>query len=165
MVAREFYSGREIRSWRDDLLKRTAAPFDTGPDSLFVAYFASAELGCFGQLGWRLPSNVLDLYAEWRVLTNGLSNVFGNGLLGVLAAYGLAHIGTAEKESMRALILEHTDWSSSEREEILQYCASDVEALTALLPKMMPVIDLPRALLRGRYMAVVSRIESNGVPI
>ena len=30
---------------------------------------------------------------------------------------------------------------------------------------MLPTIDLPRALLRGRYMSAVARIERNGVPI
>ena len=30
---------------------------------------------------------------------------------------------------------------------------------------MLPAIDLPRALLRGRYMAAVSAMEWNGVPI
>jgi DNA polymerase I len=30
---------------------------------------------------------------------------------------------------------------------------------------MVPLIDLPRALLRGRYTAAVARMERNGVPI
>ncbi len=37
--------------------------------------------------------------------------------------------------------------------------------MARLLPAMLPQIDLPRALLRGRYMAAAARIESNGVPI
>jgi DNA polymerase I len=40
-----------------------------------------------------------------------------------------------------------------------------VYALERLLPAMLPKIDLPRALLRGRYMAAVSAMERNGVPI
>src|SRR5262249_20128615 len=34
-----------------------------------------------------------------------------------------------------------------------------------LLPAMLPEIDLPRALLRGRYMAAAARMEWTGVPI
>src|SRR5262249_43127172 len=34
-----------------------------------------------------------------------------------------------------------------------------------LLPAMLPTIDLPRALLRGRYMAAAARMEWTGVPI
>jgi hypothetical protein len=30
---------------------------------------------------------------------------------------------------------------------------------------MLPKVDLPRALLRGRYMSAVARMERNGVPI
>ena len=41
-------------------------PYPTGPGSLFVAYYASAELGCHLALGWPLPARVLDLYAEFK---------------------------------------------------------------------------------------------------
>ena len=56
-------------------------------------------------------------------------------------------------------------WTDAERAQILDYCESDVAALTRLLPVMVPSIDLPRALLRGRYMAAAARMERNGVPI
>ena len=56
-------------------------------------------------------------------------------------------------------------WSESERHAILDYCQSDVDALAQLLPAMLPHIDLPRALLRGRYMAAEARMEFAGVPI
>ena len=82
-----------------------------------------------------------------------------------LGPRGLAHIATGEREAMRQLILEHTTWSDSEQAEILEYCSSDVDALAALLPRMVPTVDLPQALLRGRYMAAVSKMERAGVPI
>ena len=40
-----------------------------------------------------------------------------------------------------------------------------MSALQRLLPAMLPQIDLPRALLRGRYMAAAAAMEHNGVPI
>src|SRR4029077_15354097 len=49
--------------------------------------------------------------------------------------------------------------------EILDYCESDVVALKRLLTAMLPNIDLPRALLRGRYIAAASAMEHAGVPI
>ena len=67
MVARELHSHRELCLWRDDLVRLDRAPFDIGPDALLVAYSAAAELGCFLALGWPLPVNVLDLFAEHRV--------------------------------------------------------------------------------------------------
>ena len=50
-------------------------------------------------------------------------------------------------------------------EQILDYCARDVRALEQLLPVMEPKIDLPRALLRGRYMAAAAAMEWNRTPI
>jgi hypothetical protein len=47
----------------------------------------------------------------------------------------------------------------------LNYCAGDVAALERLLPAMLPGIDLPRALLRGRYMAAAAAMEHAGTPI
>ena len=56
-------------------------------------------------------------------------------------------------------------WSRGEMRDILEYCQSDVDALRRLLPAMLPRIDLPRALYRGRSMAAVASIERNGTPV
>src|SRR4051812_40340720 len=73
MVAVELRSGRTIKMRRHELYRcRGRPPFDIGPETLFVAYYASAELGCFLALDWGLPVAVVDLFAEFRVLTNGL---------------------------------------------------------------------------------------------
>src|SRR5262245_61482625 len=99
MVVRDAVTGRTTRYWRDDLVSMSRAPFETGVDAVMVAYAAQAELGCFLALGWKLPVNVLDLYAEYRVETNGRG--FHASLLSALATYGLAHINAGEKEAMR----------------------------------------------------------------
>ena len=163
LVAWELNSGRKMRLWRDEF--GTAPPYSTGPDALFVAYYASAEIGCHLALGWPVPERVLDLYVEFRNHTNGLPTISGAGLLGALAQYGLDGIGAGEKDEMRDLILRGGPWAETERTDILTYCESDVASLARLLPAMLPRIDLPRALLRGRYMAAVARMEYNGVPI
>jgi hypothetical protein len=165
LVAREFRSGRTLRLWQNDLRRRREPPYPTGPDALFVAYFASAELGCHLALGWPLPARVLDLYAEFRNRTNGLPLPHGAGLLGALAWFGLDALAAAEKQSMRELALRGGPWTAAEREALLDYCESDVSALARLLPAMLPEIDLERALNRGRYMRAVARMEHAGVPI
>lgn len=103
MVACELNSGQKIQLWRDELLVLKKAPFDTGPDAVLVAYYSSAELGCFLELGWPLPVNAIDLFTEHRVETNGQKLPCGNGLLGALAVRGLAHIDVGEKEAMRRI--------------------------------------------------------------
>src|SRR4051812_5270843 len=163
LVARELRSGREIRLWRDQL--GPTPPYPTGPDALLVAYYASAEIGCHLALGWPVPERVLDLFTEFRNRTNGLPTPSGSGLLGALAYHGLDGIGAVEKEEMRALVMGGGPWSAAERADILDYCAGDVRALAGLLPAMLPDIDLPRALLRGRYMVAAARMEHAGVPV
>ena len=163
MCARELKSGREIHLWRDDLLKLRQAPFDVGPNSVLVAYSASAELSCFLELGWPLPANVIDLFAEHRVDTNGVKLPCGNSLVGALAIRGLAHIDSGEKEDMRRLIMDQSAWSPAEQRGIIDYCMSDVDGLAALLPIM--AIEVPFALLRGRYGTAVARMERHGIPI
>ena len=166
MVAQELIGGRQIRMWRDELLALRKAPFDTGGDVAFVAYYASADLGCFLELGWPLPVNVIDLFAEHRVETNGQKLlVDGNRLPHALALRGLAYIDVSEKDAMIQLIIGQREWSEEEKCKILDYCAKDVVALIALLPVMAPTIDWPRAKLRGRYMVAVARMERAGIPI
>ena len=55
----------------------------------------------------------------------------------------------------------------TEREQValLDYCQSDVDALPKLLDKMIGQIDVPRSLLRGRYMRAIATMEHTGVPI
>jgi DNA polymerase-1 len=163
LVARELRSGHQFRFWRDQL--GSAPPYATGSNVLFVAFYASAELGCYHALGWRMPERVLDLFTEFRNHTNGLSTPAGASLLGALAYFGLDSVGASEKDAMRALIVHGGPWSDDERRAILNYCSEDVAALERLLSAMLPHIDLPRALLRGRYMAAAAAMEFNGTPI
>lgn len=164
-VARELRSGQLIRLWHDDLRAMREPPFSTGPDNLFVAYYASAELGCFQALGWPMPVRVLDLYCEFKCHTSGLKVPCGYGLLGAMAAFGCNSIDASEKDTMRQLVLRGEPYTADERRAILDYCQTDVDALAKLLPAMIGDIDLPRALLRGRYMTAVARMEWRGVPI
>jgi DNA polymerase-1 len=161
MVAKELRSGREWRIWRGDFGSRP--PFPIGSDALFVAFVASAELGCFRVLGWPMPARILDLYTEFRDRVNGISG--DRGLIDALNYFGLGAMGVIHKKRMTELILGGGPWSDQQQRDIFDYCAGDTEALERLLPAMLPRIDLPRALLRGRYMAAASAMETSGVPI
>ena len=123
------------------------------------------EVGWHLALGWPKPARILDLFTEFRDHTNGLGTVAGSGLLGALAHHGLDCMGATEKNKMRDLIMRGGPWSEEERIAILGYCEEDVDALARLLPAMLPRIDLPRAVLRGRYMAASASMEYAGTPI
>src|SRR5207244_1052876 len=59
-----------IRMWREQLLASRHPPFDIGPDTLFVAYSAWAELTCFKVLGWQFPVHVFDLHTAYLAASN-----------------------------------------------------------------------------------------------
>jgi DNA polymerase-1 len=165
LVATELRTGRHLRHWEDQLARMAAPPFRTDHRALFVAYAAAAEFGCFHALGWRPPARVLDLFFEFRAATNGLPVPSGNGLLGALVYHGLPAMEGAEKETMRALAIRGGPFTDAERDALLAYCAEDVAALARLLPAMLPRIDLPRALLRGRYAWAAASMEHRGIPV
>ena len=165
MCARELHSGGSFRLWMNKLTDLSAPPVPRGDNVLVVAYFASAELGSYLSLNWPLPTRILDLYVEFKCLTSGLPLIRGCSLVGALAHYGLDSIEAAEKDEMRQLAIRGGPYTGAERRALVDYCFGDVDALARLLPAMLPRIDIPRALLRGRYMAAVARIERTGVPI
>jgi DNA polymerase-1 len=167
LVARELRTGRLIRQWRDEFGPKP--PYPTDRNSLFLAYFASAELGCHLALGWPLPERVLDLYAEFRNKINGWPAPFGYGLPGAMRSHGLDGMAVEDKAAMRALILRGGH-NVTERAAILDYCQADVDGLAALLPRMLSSITKSpqgpgRALLRGRFMGAVAKMEHVGIPV
>ncbi len=165
LVAREYHTGRLLRIWQDELLQLDHPPFPIGRDSLFVGYFASAEMSCFRSLGWSPPDNILDLYVEFRAVTSGLPTPHGRGLLGALLHHGLPAISTNSKLTMRQLAMRGGPYTPQEQQALMDYCQSDVDALVMLLTAMLPRIDLTRAVYRGWYMVAVAGMETTGVPI
>jgi hypothetical protein len=169
MVARELISGLVHCLWRNELRRAKSPPFDTGPGTLVCAFFASAEMGCFLELGWKRPVNLLCLHAEDRAATNGLlPRVKGqHSLIGACARRGLPVMVGADKEAARSLIMSRSTWSPAEIADIKQYCTADVDATVQLLRHMEAAgeINWTYALLRGRYTAAVAAMERVGVPL
>src|SRR5262249_54445992 len=164
LVARELRSGRVIRAWLWGE-PQSQCPYPLGPDAQFVAYYASAELGCHLALGWPMPARIVDLYVEFWRRTSGLAVPNGRGLLGALAYHRLDALDATEKREMRELAMRGGPYTQAEQAALLDYRQGDVGSLARLLPAMATEIDLPRALLRGRYMAAVARMEWNGTPL
>lgn len=79
LVARELKTGRTIRLWREQF--GPVPPYSIDAESLFIAYYASAELGCHLACDWPLPARVLDLFTEFRCQTNGLPTAAGRAWL------------------------------------------------------------------------------------
>ena len=159
LVAHELHSNQVIKLWSHELFELSSPPYSMGKDALFIAYYATAKFSCHLSMGWELPVNVLDLFVEFRNFTNGKKLKAGNGLLGALSAFNLPAIDSDEKNEMRNLALRGGPWSNAEQDALLKYCESDVLALKQLLPKILPNIQLPHALISGRYMRAVAKME------
>lgn len=165
LIAKDLTTGDLWRIFQDELYTLKSPPFPSGKNTIIVAYYASAEINCYLSLNWELPLYILDLFTEFRSLTNGLKLPSGSGLLGALSFYGLSSIDSIEKEHMRDLAMRGSDYTEDEKNKLLDYCESDVVALEKLLSPMLPLIDIPHAILRGRYMKSAACIEFCGTPI
>ena len=96
MVAKELRSGQTWRLWRGQF--ESQPPFPIDDDTVLVAYYASAELGCFKALGWPQPKYVLDLFTEFRARINGVQN--GARLINAAAYFGIDAISLTAKQDM-----------------------------------------------------------------
>nr|WP_161501336.1 DNA polymerase [Rhodopirellula sp. SM50] len=178
MVATDILSGETVRErlW-DRHPKR--CPISLDDRSLYVSYYAAAEITCHIAMEWEIPARILDLQVEFRVLANGrdrtrsaaeklaLKSGERHSLLACMFAFGLTSDAAAasHKDEMRELCMRGGPYSSHELRSIVDYCETDVTALVNLLPKMSPHVELAPALFRGRYMAAVAAMERRGIPV
>ena len=132
MVARELRSGRELRAVgrRAPAPGRPAVP-TSGRTALFVAYYASAELGCFLALGWPMPARILDLFAEFRVATNGARPARAARACSARCAVARPRRAwpPTRRREMRALAHAGRTLHRRRAAALLAYCAADVDAL------------------------------------
>jgi hypothetical protein len=164
-VFKNITNGEVVCLWEEELYQRPTAPFFDHPDTTLVAYYASAELNCFKALGWTKPVQVLDLYSEFRNLTNGIEPPGGRSLIGALKYFGIPATESAHKSEMRALALRGGPYTPLEKSDLLGYCATDVDMTEKLLVAMLDAIDTPRALLRGQFCIPLAEMESHGSPV
>lgn len=167
LVSHETISGETKKIWLEGQSPLSInPPYPMGENDLFVAFFSSAEWGCHLALNWPLPVNVIDLYPEYRRITNGILGV-SKSLLGACLKFGISTISQDEKDQARDRILQGPPYSDDEKEYIMNYCASDVLETAELFRNIISVGDfnLDQALYRGRYMEAIALMEHNGVPL
>lgn len=173
VVAKDLWTGQVYRVFRDGM--GSTAPFPTGPDTVMVAYFSAAEADAFIEIGWDLPANIIDLYAEHMCATNGraahnLNGVTGarGSLLAALRCHGLPARQNEAKRSVIDRILAGPPYSNTEQKRILDYCQEDVEDAELLLNVLLPQFGagwLDCALIRGRYSIALAMFGRKGYPV
>ena len=174
---------RTIRLWRGDF--GSTPPFDIGPDALFVAYSAWAEMTCFKVLGCQFPVHIFDLHTAYLAASNVLRPYNSDkvrkrerkGLSDACRAYGIEGWENIDKPAIAKAIAEGR-WREYGKEAVLNYCEEDVKNSLKLLRAqlrrycdqcgrtLLPAADVPRVLHWSNYSAkTVARIQSRGMPI
>jgi hypothetical protein len=169
-IAHNVLTGQWIELYGEALWRQRTPPCPISQDALSVFYYGTGDLQCFRALGWTCPRYVLDLFTEFRCVTNGRATPAGASLLGALIYYGIPHtVDAVTKDAMRALADRDAPLDPEEIRQVLGYCRSDVTALAHLFAAMQPRFsteaELSFALLRGRYTRAVAAIEWAGIPL
>jgi hypothetical protein len=117
-----------------------------------------------------LPEHVIDTFTEFRHETNGKfedrARSAKAGQLDMARFYRVPAMSQKTKEAGRQHGTERPT-TAHEWEQLLAYNAGDVRDLVNLFQAMLSggAIQPARALLAGRYLKAVARIERVGVPI
>jgi hypothetical protein len=164
----------------NQLRQTKQSPID-GRHCLMLAYNWVAEASCFEVLGWEQPWWPLDPYAEFLAITNGrfdrAAEPSPDGekeerriryrLIDALRFFGIdvEETDAAHKHHMQERAGQGEPFSPEEWVAITDYCAEDTLKLAQLFRAMRERIDLPAALVRGRFMTVIGQQTHRGIPI
>ena len=164
--AQELLTGERIDLWLDDEPHPEPIQF-SNPELIYVSFYGVGDLQCHISLGWSLPVNLIDLFAEWRLLSNTTHKPNEKaGLLDVCDVFDIETITTEEKEMWRERILQGSPYAIEERQGIMKYCYADVDITLKLFNKMSPYIEnWHGALFRGKIMIITAKMEARGIPI
>jgi hypothetical protein len=173
-----------VRLWRGEF--GTAPPFDIGPNTLFVAYSAWAEMTCFKVLDWRFPVHVFDQHTAYLAASNILlpynpdevKKKPRKRLSDACRAYRLKGWERIDKEDISKAIGDGTWRGRYSPQEIFDYCEEDVKMSVRLLRAqlqrycdqrgytLLPAADVERVIWWSNYSAkAVSLIQARGMPI
>jgi hypothetical protein len=164
---------RTIGLFEDDLEGYPVCPFDDGPDTLFVAFAAQHEWKSWLSLGWKVPTNCVDLFGEAKCRRNYALpyavrvelGIPGDGLIDACKYFGIAAEDPLDKETMRDRILEGGPFTPDDRRKILDYCGRDVGMTATLWERLRPELHMGQALFRGWFTQAVAAMEDAGIPI
>jgi hypothetical protein len=164
---------RTVRLWRGEF-DRTP-PFDIGPDTLFVAYSAWAEMTCFKVLGWKFPVHIFDLHTAYLAASNILRPYNADEvrkkqrkrLSDACRAHGIKGWERIDKETISKAIGDGTWRALFSPQEALDYNEEDVRMEAMLLrAQLLTGADVPRILHWSNYSAkTVALIQARGMLI
>jgi len=172
LCAIEMRSGRTIRLWQGEF--GPCPPYRLDPDALFLCYTAQAEFGFHQALGWGCPARAIDIYTEFRHITNDARVKAGGptkrdkgfySLAGCLRYFHEDELDIGHKRDMRGRIIEGPPFLNEERREIEQYGFDDTQALVRVSKRILPLIpSLPHAYHRAQVSWAITKQGRRGSP-
>ena len=166
---------RTIRLWRGEF--GSTPPFDVGPDSLFVAYSAWAEMTCFKVLGWKFPVHIYDQHTAYLAASN-LLLPYNPGekrskprkrLSDACRSYGIEGWERIDKETISEAIGNGTRRKKFSPQEVIDYCEEDVRMSVKLLRRQLLDKrggDVDHVLCWSNYSAkAIALVQTRGMPI
>jgi DNA polymerase I len=167
---------RTVTLWRGEFGDRP--PFDTA-NTLIVGYSLWAELTCFTQLGWSLPTYVFDLHTAYLSVSNILAPYAPDEprkkdrkrLSDACRAYDISGWGDVDKETIAKDIGEGR-WRIYGRQRCTWYCNEDVRVEAELTRRMLSgwakfrPVNAQLVMHWSNYSAkAVAQIQARGMPI
>jgi DNA polymerase I len=164
---------RTIRLWRGEF--GPTPPFDIGPDTLFVAYSAWAEMTCFLALHWKFPTHIFDQHTAYLAASNILLPYNPDEarkkprkrLSDACRAHGIEGWERIDKETISKVIGNGTWCEKFNPQDVFDYCDEDVRMSVQLLRAQVRAgADVPRVLHWSNYSAkAIAQIQARGMPI
>jgi hypothetical protein len=169
---------RAIRLWRGEF--GSIPPFDIGPNSLFVAYSAWAEMTCFKVLGWKFPKYIFDQHTAYLAASNILlphspdeiRKKPRKRLSDACRAYNLEGWERIDKDTIAKSIGDGTWREHYSPQDVVNYCDEDVRMEVLLLRAQLrgrpgfPPADVERVLHWSNYSAKsIALIQARGMPV
>lgn len=166
LTAKDVKTGVSWDLSKEDLNHLSKPPFPTNDKTLIICYQPEQHLCCYLSLGWEMPVYILSLFAEFRVLTNGKRLASGGmTLMGALNYYGLCGLNAIKPKSISVLKTKEEQLSENDFTKLTEHSKRITKWTENLFHAFKSEINLPLAILRGRYCKVVAKIEANGVPV
>jgi DNA polymerase-1 len=166
---------RTIRLWRGEF--GPLPPFDIGPDRLFVAYSAWAEMTCFKVLGWPFPVHIYDQHTAYLASSNVLlpyepgetRKKPRKRLSDACRAHCIEGWERIDKEAISKAIGDGTWREQFSPQEVVEYCEEDVRMSAKLLRAQLRSnhgADVDHVLAWSNYSAkAIALIQARGMPI
>ena len=153
-------TGEEGTLW----LRASQEPSPFPSEFRMIAHYALAELACFLELGWALPTEVIDTLAEARTEAGQVVPSGGSwGLLAVANRCGLSTMSSDHKNEMRGLAMGE-QVPVERRQGLMEYCLEDVRAGLAIFRALKISLHHSEAVLRGRFLKALAHVERLGIP-